>query len=234
VSHMGYVVLGLGVWSALARNGYQSEYWNMGVQGAMFQMIAHGISSSGMFFMVGVLYDRVHHRNLNEFGGIFGKMPYYTAMAILIFFAGLGLPGLCGFIGEVFVVLSVWNFSKVLAILSAAVVILTAGYSLWAVQRVYLGPEYKGPHGEHLHPSDFRENLIGTVLCVFAILFGVFPYQFPGGRPSVLKYMDKTIEQQVSDLSDWTREEEASERATALRSLPPEAIQPVSTTTTEL
>ena len=152
------------------------------MNGAMFQMIAHGISSAGMFFMVGVLYDRVHHRNLNEFGGIFGKMPYYTAMAILIFFAGLGLPGLCGFIGEVLVVRSVWSFSKVLAILSAAVVILTAGYILWAVQRVYLGAEYRGPHGEHLHPSDFRENLIGTVLCVFAILFGVFPYQFPIGR----------------------------------------------------
>src|SRR5206468_8650463 len=113
-------------------------------------------------------------------------------------FAGLGLPGLCGFIGEVFVVLSVWKFSYLLAILSAAVVILTAGYILWAVQRVYLGPEYKGPHGEHLHPSDFRENLIGTVLCVFAVLFGVAP-------GLVLKYMDKTIDQQVQDLAVWTK-----------------------------
>jgi len=178
-----------------------------------------------------VLYDRVHHRNLNEFGGIFAKMPYYTAMAILILFAGLGLPGLCGFIGEYLVVMSVWMFSYMLAILSAAVVILTAGYILWAVQRVYLGPEYKGPHGEHLHPSDFRENLIGTVLCVFAILFGVFPWQFPGGRPSVLRYMDKTIEQQVSDLAEWTREEEANRRADAVSSPPPAATQPVSATT---
>jgi NADH-quinone oxidoreductase subunit M len=224
VSHMGYVVLGMGVWSALARNGYATDYWNMGVQGAMFQMIAHGISSSGMFFLVGVLYDRVHHRNLNEFGGIFGRMPVYTALAIVIFFAGLGLPGLCGFIGEVFVVLSVWKFSYLLAVLSAAVVILTAGYILWAVQRVYLGPEYKGPHGEHLHPSNFRENLIGTVLAVFAVLFGIFPYQFPGGRPSVLKYMDKTVTQQVSDLKEWTRQRDAIRRT--------ERTQPVSTTPT--
>ena len=78
----------------------------MGMNGAMFQMIAHGISSAGMFFLVGVVYDRVHHRNLNEFGGLFGKMPVYSGLAIGIFFAGLGLPGLCGFIGEVFVVLS--------------------------------------------------------------------------------------------------------------------------------
>src|SRR5207237_671737 len=211
-------------------NGDTSDYGNMGVQGAMFQMIAHGISSSGMFFMVGVLYDRVHHRNLNEFGGIFGKMPYYTAMAILIFFAGLGLPGLCGFIGEVFVVLSVWKFSYILAILSAAVVILTAGYILWAVQRVYLGPEYKGPHGDHLTPSDFRENLIGTTLCIFAILFGVFPYQFPGGQPSVLKYMDATIDQQVADLADWTREEETNKRAATALRVPPGLSRPVHAT----
>jgi NADH-quinone oxidoreductase subunit M len=206
VSHMGYVVLGLGVWSARDFTGYNPHYWEMGVKGAMFQMIAHGISSAGMFFLVGVVYDRVHHRNLNEFGGLFGKMPYYTAMAIGIFFAGLGLPGLCGFIGEVFVVLSVWKFSYVLAILSAAVVILTAAYILWAVQRVYLGAEYKGPHEDHLTPSNFRENLIATVLLVFAILFGIFPYEIPGGPPSVLKYMDATIDKQVADLTAWTRE----------------------------
>ena len=85
------------------------------MNGAMFQMIAHGISSAGMFFMVGVIYDRVHHRNLDEFGGLFARMPLYSGLAIVIFFAGLGLPGLCGFIGEVFVTLSVWNFSQVLA-----------------------------------------------------------------------------------------------------------------------
>jgi NADH-quinone oxidoreductase subunit M len=206
VSHMGYVVLGLGVWSALARNGYSTWYWDMGVKGAMFQMIAHGISSTGMFFLVGVVYDRVHHRNLDEFGGLFGKMPFYTAVAMGIFFAGLGLPGLCGFIGEVFVVLAVWKYDIVLAIISASVVILTAGYILWAVQRVYLGAEYKGPHEDHLTPSNFRENLIGAVLLVFAILFGIFPYQLPGGTPSVLKYMDATIDQQVQDLADWTRD----------------------------
>jgi NADH-quinone oxidoreductase subunit M len=118
---------------------------------------------------------------------------------------------LCGFIGEVFVVLSVWKFSYVLAVLSAAVVILTAGYILWAVQRVYLGPEYKGPHGEHLTPSDFRENAIGVVLCVFAVLFGIFPYQLPGGQPSVLRYMQATIDQQTADLAEWTRETRADE-----------------------
>jgi len=199
VSHMGYVVLGLGVWSATAGTGFNPDYWNMGVQGAMFQMIAHGISSSGMFFLVGVVYDRVHHRNLDEFGGLFGRMPVYTALSIGIFFAGLGLPGLCGFIGEVLVVLSVWNYSYVLAVISASVVILTAAYILWTIQRVYLGAEYKGPHAEALTPSTRRENAIAGVLFVLAILFGVFPNTF------LLRYMDKTVERQVNDLAQWTK-----------------------------
>jgi NADH-quinone oxidoreductase subunit M len=199
VSHMGYVVLGLGVWSATAGMQYNADYWNMGVKGAMFQMIAHGISSAGMFFLVGVIYDRVHHRDLNEFGGLFGKMPVYTALSIGIFFAALGLPGLCGFIGEVFVVLSVWNYSSTLAVIAASVVILTAGYILWAVQRVYLGAEYRGPHEEALTPSNLRENLIAGTLFVFAILFGVFPQTF------LLRYMDKTIDRQVTELAEWTK-----------------------------
>jgi NADH-quinone oxidoreductase subunit M len=199
VSHMGYVVLGLGVWSAWAGTAFNSDYWNMGVKGAMFQMIAHGISSAGMFFMVGVVYDRVHHRDLNQFGGLFGRMPVYTTLSIGIFFAALGLPGLCGFIGEVFVVLSVWKFNITLAVISASVVILTAAYILWAIQRVYLGPEYLGPHGEALVPSTRRENSIAGVLFVLAILLGVFPQTF------VLQYMDKTIDRQVDQLTEWTR-----------------------------
>ncbi len=209
VSHMGYVVLGLGVWSLTTGTPDNSEYWNMGVKGAMFQMIAHGISSAGMFFMVGVVYDRVHHRNLDEFGGLFGKMPVYTALAIGIFFAGLGLPGLCGFIGEVLVVLSVWNYSQVLAVLSAAVVILTAAYILWTLQRVYLGTEYKGPHEEALVPANSREITIASTLFVLAILLGVFPYQ------TVLKYMDGTIDRQTQSLSEWTEREKGVSVETA-------------------
>ncbi len=199
VSHMGYVVLGLGVWSATAATNYDSFAWNMGIKGAMFQMIGHGVSSAGMFFMVGVVYDRVHHRNLNEFGGLYGKMPVYTALATIIFFAGLGLPGLCGFIGEVFVVLSVWNFSQWLAVVSAAVVVLTAAYILWAIQRVYLGAEYKGPHGEALTPITPRELSVGVTLAVFAVVLGVYPRV-------VLDYMDATIDNQVTSLVTWTRE----------------------------
>lgn len=177
VSHMGYVLLGLAVWKVNEANGQSigMDYWQMGLNGAMFQMIAHGISSAGMFFMVGVIYDRVHHRDLNRFGGLMGKMPLYSGLSAGLFFAGLGLPGLCGFIGEVFVVLSTWNFSWLLAIVAASGVILTAGYILWAMQRVYLGAEYKGPHPEDLTPMNMRETTIAATLLALAIVFGIFP-----------------------------------------------------------
>jgi NADH-quinone oxidoreductase subunit M len=164
----------------------------------MFQMLAHGISSAGMFFMVGVLYDRVHHRNLEEFGGIFNRMPVYSGLAVAVFFAGLGLPGLCGFIGEVLVTLSSWNYSRVLAVISAFTVILTAGYILWAIQRVYLGAEYKGPHGDHLTPMTGRELAIAAPLVFFAILFGVAPQL-------IFNYVTPTVNRQVETLADWTR-----------------------------
>jgi NADH-quinone oxidoreductase subunit M len=215
VSHMGYVVLGLGVWSAVGPS-YNSDYWKMGMNGAMFQMIAHGISSAGMFFLVGVVYDRVHHRNLNEFGGLFAKMPVYSGLAIGIFFAALGLPGLCGFIGEVLVVLSVWNYSVALAVISAAVVILTAGYILWAVQRVYLGAEYKGPHGEALTPITFREFAIAAPLLAFAIFFGVYPQ-------ALLNYMEDSVNKTVVDLTEWTKQNEP----TAARQQPATAANAV-------
>jgi NADH-quinone oxidoreductase subunit M len=216
VSHMGYVVLGLGVWSAAAGTNYNPDYWRMGMNGAMYQMIAHGISSAGMFFLVGVVYDRVHHRNLNEFGGLFHKMPVYSGLAIGIFFAALGLPGLCGFIGEVFVVLSVWNYSTGMAVIAAAVVILTAGYILWALQRVYLGPTYKGPHPEALVPMTFREFAIGASLLVFAIVFGVYP-------PALLNYMQPSVDKTVVELTDWTKTHEAARQAPTTVAVPANA-----------
>ncbi len=210
VSHMGYVVLGFGVWSAMADTGYNADYWKMGVNGAMYQMIGHGISSAGMFFMVGVIYDRVHHRDLNQFGGLFAKMPVYSGFAVGIFFAGLGLPGLCGFIGEVFVVLSVWKYSYLLAVISASVVILTAGYILWAIQRVYLGPEYKGPHGDALKPITMRELAIAVPLMVGAIVFGIYP-------DGLLRYMQPSVDRQVDQLAAWTQAYD--ERETAAKPL---------------
>lgn len=205
VSHMGYVLLGLGAWSAVAGTEYATGGWQMGVTGAMFQMIAHGISSAGMFFLVGVVYDRVHHRDLNRFGGLFQKMPAYSGLSMIIFFAALGLPGLCGFIGEFFVVIASWQYSAVMAVVAAGVVILTAGYILWTIQRLYLGAEYKGPHGESLGALSIREWAIILPLVVLAIVLGVYPR-------AAIDYMTPSVKRHVEQLTDWTK---ARDRAAA-------------------
>jgi NADH-quinone oxidoreductase subunit M len=196
ISHMGYVILGIAVWSAADR----SQYWSWGMNGAMFQMIAHGITSAGMFFLVGVIYDRAHHRNLDNFRGLNEPMPLYGGISAIIFFAAMGLPGMCGFIGEVMVVLSTWNFSPpqfpqagiVFSVLAALTVVLTAAYILWTIQRVFLGenPTYK-------NYSDMtpREVICIVPLVVFSVLLGVLPSQL------LLSWMEPTVTGLVNTLA---------------------------------
>jgi NADH-quinone oxidoreductase subunit M len=153
------------------------------MNGAMFQMIAHGITSAGMFFLVGVIYDRAHHRNLNNFRGLYEPMPFYSGVSAIIFFAAMGLPGLCGFVGEFMVVLATWTFSKPFAILAAITVVFTAAYVLWTVQRVFLGtnPAYKD-----FKDMDLREIVAVVPLVVLSILLGVMPFLiFDWMEPSV-------------------------------------------------
>jgi len=169
VSHMGYVLLGIAVMT------------EAGFQGAMFQMLAHGISSPMCFFLVGVIYDRAHHREINRFGGLWLTMPKYGTLATIGFFASLGLPGLCGFIGEIWVLLGTFEagakftWAYPMAIIAASAVVLTAGYILWLIRRVYLGKERE----EHLSFPDIsgRETFILVPMAILCIAMGVFPMQ---------------------------------------------------------
>jgi NADH-quinone oxidoreductase subunit M len=194
ISHMGYVILGIAVWSATNR-----QYWSWGMNGAMFQMIAHGITSAGMFFLVGVLYDRAHHRDLNNFRGLYEPMPLYGGISAIIFFAAMGLPGMCGFVGEFMVILSAWNFhpwnwehgGQVFAVLSALTVVLTAAYILWTLQRVYLG---QNPAYKDFPDISFRELVCIVPLVVFAVLLGVAP-------SLLLSWMEPSLTGLVNTLS---------------------------------
>ena len=154
----------------------------------MFMMLAHGITSAGMFFLVGVIYDRAHTRDLNKLGGLNNIMPLYGAISYVIFFGSMGLPGLCGFVAEVFVVLAAFNYSKVLAVLAAAAVILTAGYILWTLQRVFLGRSetWKG-----LPDMDLREIAIAVPLVVLTIAMGVLP------NTLILSWMSPSVNEMV-------------------------------------
>jgi NADH-quinone oxidoreductase subunit M len=184
ISHMGYVILGVAVWSA----PQHAQYWQWGMNGAVFQMLAHGITSAGMFFLVGVIYDRAHHRNLNNFRGLCEPMPLYGGISAVIFFAAMGLPGLCGFWGEVWVALAAWQYSQWMAILAALTVILTAAYILWTIQRVFFGtnPQYK-----NYSDLSWREFACITPLVVLSVVLGVFPgLVFSWVEPSVSSLVD--------------------------------------------
>jgi NADH-quinone oxidoreductase subunit M len=175
ISHMGYVILGIAIWGVAATGANATDpaqYWSWGLNGAMFQMIAHGISSAGMFFLVGVIYDRAHHRNLDNFRGLYEPMPLYGGISAVIFFAAMGLPGLCGFVGEFMVVLGTWGYDKTFAVLAALTVVLTAAYILWTIQRVFMG---ENPAYKRFSDIDLRELACIVPLVVLAILFGILP-----------------------------------------------------------
>jgi NADH-quinone oxidoreductase subunit M len=192
VSHMGYVILGVAVWTS-AKN---MEHWAWAMNGAMYQMLAHGVTSAGMFFLVGVIYDRVHHRDLNRLGGLNNSMPLYSGISAVIFFGAMGLPGLCGFVGEFFTVMGTWNYSITFTILAAGTVVITAAYILWTVQRVFLGNNkaYDGlPDITVL--KDPREFLCIAPLLVLAVVMGVYPR-------CVLDWMEPSVTGLVKDLAN--------------------------------
>jgi NADH:ubiquinone oxidoreductase subunit 4 (subunit M) len=198
ISHMGYVLLGIAVWSTPEN----SNSWSLGMNGAMFQMIAHGVTSAGMFFLVGVIYDRAHHRNLDNFRGLYEPMPMYGGLSAVIFFAAMGLPGMCGFIGEVMVVLSVWKFAPggqqwvgiTFSVLSALTVVLTAGYILWTIQRVFMGtnPTYK-----NYKDVTMAELACAVPIVILSVALGVLPQLL------VLNWMEPSVTQLVDTLVSY-------------------------------
>ena len=193
VSHMGYVTLGLAVMNLTN----DPRYYAYGVNGAMFMQIAHGITSTGMFFLVGVIYDRAHTRDLNKLGGLFNVMPLYGAVSFLIFFGSMGLPGLCGFPAEAFVILASFNYNVILTVFAAASVILTAGYILWTLQRVFLGrsDQHKG-----LPDLTMREMIIAAPLVVLTVVLGVWPsLVLDWMSPSVTHMVNGVVSSPVAD-----------------------------------
>jgi len=161
VSHMGVVVLGM------------ASMNTQGMTGAVFQMFNHGIITAMLFLIVGVIYDRTHTRGLNEFGGLMNQMPKYAAVMTVAFFAALGLPGLSGFISEAFSLLGAFQTFRTLTIISVITIVLTAGYMLWVLQRVFLGslPEkWKG-----LTDINGREMAMLAPLAAIVIFLGIYP-----------------------------------------------------------
>lgn len=162
ISHMGFVTLGLFIFNPL------------GMEGGMVQMISHGFISGAMFLCVGVLYDRMHSRQIADYGGVVNTMPIFTAFAVLFAMANAGLPGTSGFVGEFLVILGAIQENFWYAFLAATTLILGAAYTLWMVKRVFFGA-VGNQHVAELKDLSKREFLILGALALMVLGFGLYP-----------------------------------------------------------
>jgi NADH-quinone oxidoreductase subunit M len=193
VAHMGFVTLGsFLVFDLLATNG-DARGAAMGIDGAMVQMISHGLVSGAMFFCVGVLYDRVHSREISAYGGVVNKMPIFAAFAVLFAMANSGLPATSGFVGEFLVILASFRADFWYAFLAALTLILGAAYTLWLVKRVIFG-EVANDHVAALKDVNGREFFVLGVLAVAVLLLGIWP-------APLLDVMRPTVENLVQHIT---------------------------------
>jgi NADH-quinone oxidoreductase subunit M len=179
VSHLGFVVLGICAMNV------------QGVQGAIYQMLAHGVSTGGLFLIVGMLSDRRHTRLIAEFGGLKHAMPRLTAAFLIITLASIGMPGLNGFVGEFLIMLGAFRWDPRYVVAAGLGVILSAVYMLWMFQRVYYGPV---THEENATLPDLRRHEWASAvpLCAMALVMGIFPTLFlRPTEPAVRKVVEQ-------------------------------------------
>jgi NADH-quinone oxidoreductase subunit M len=174
IAHMGFVTLGSFLaWDILRATG-TTQGAAMGLDGAMVQMISHGLVSGAMFLGVGVMYDRVHSREISAYGGVVNKMPIFAAFFVLFALANSGLPATSGFVGEFLVILAAFKADFWYAFLAALTLILGAAYTLWLVKRVIFGA-VANDHVAHVEDVNGREFLMMAVLAVAVLALGLWP-----------------------------------------------------------
>lgn len=174
ISHMGFVTLGLFIAFGIFQNGDNATGAAMGVEGAMVQMISHGFVSGALFLCVGVLYDRLHSRQIADYGGVANTMPWFATFAVLFFMANSGLPGTSGFVGEFMVILAAFQANFWYAFLAGLTLILGAAYSLWLVKRVIFG-DIGNENVAKLKDINGREAFVLGVIAVMVLLVGLWP-----------------------------------------------------------
>jgi NADH-quinone oxidoreductase subunit M len=165
VAHMGFVTLGFFIFNPL------------GVSGGIVQMVAHGFVSAAMFLSIGVLYDRVHSREIASYGGVINTMPKFAAFALLFAMANCGLPGTAGFVGEWMVILGAIHFNFWIGLGAASALIFGAAYTLWMFKRVYLGP-VANDDVKNLKDINGREILMLSLLAIAVLYMGIYPKPF--------------------------------------------------------
>lgn len=170
IAHMGFVTLGFFMFTRGVAN-------DVAMQGAILQMISHGFVSAAMFFCIGVMYDRVHSREISAYGGVVNTMPKFAAFFMLFTMANAGLPATSGFVGEFLVIIGATKFNFWIAAIAATTLIVGAAYSLWMYKRVVFGA-VANHHVAELTDANKRELLILTVLAVMVLAMGLYPLPF--------------------------------------------------------
>ncbi|WPC68363.1 NADH-quinone oxidoreductase subunit M [Rhodoferax ferrireducens] len=165
VAHMGFVTLGFFIFN------------DLGLSGALVQMVSHGFVSAAMFLSIGVLYDRAHSREIASYGGVVNTMPKFTAFALLFAMANCGLPGTAGFVGEWMVIIGAVKANFWLGFAAASSLVFGAAYTLWMVKRVYLGP-VANDHVKALKDINAREFLMLSLLAIAVLYMGLYPKPF--------------------------------------------------------
>jgi NADH-quinone oxidoreductase subunit M len=173
VAHLGFCVLGIFVFNA------------QGMEGSIYQMFSHGVSTGALFMLVGMLYDRRHTRLISEFGGLATSLPVYSTFFLIVALSSLGLPMLNGFVGEFLIIVGSYHSRALYAALAAAGVVLAAVYLLWMYQRVFYG-DITNEKNRTLPDCNLREKLILTVVVVVIVAMGVYPQPF-------LRRMDRSV-----------------------------------------
>lgn len=193
ISHMGFATLGFFIGFMIYKNTNSLDGGVMAIEGGMVQMISHGFISGALFLCVGVLYDRMHSRQIGDYGGVANTMPRFAMFAMLFAMANSGLPATSGFVGEFLVILSSFKANFWIAFGAATIMILGAAYTLWMIKRVLFGAVANDGVAT-LKDINRRETLILVVLAVVVLLFGVWP-------APLLDVMHATVQNLVEHLS---------------------------------
>jgi NADH-quinone oxidoreductase subunit M len=174
IAHMGFVTLGAFIGFQIVNHTAKTTGIELGLDGSMIQMLSHGLVSAAMFLSVGVMYDRMHSREISAYGGVINTMPKFAGFMVLFSMANAGLPGTSGFVGEFLVILASFKANPWFAFLAASTLVLSAAYTLWLVKRVIFG-EVANDKVAALHDINGREFFVLGVLAVAVIVFGLWP-----------------------------------------------------------
>ncbi len=197
ISHMGFVTLGFFVIFAIFAETRASAGVAMALEGGMMQMISHGFISAALFLCVGVMYDRVHSRDIADYGGVVNTMPVFAAFMMLFAMANAGLPGTSGFVGEFLVILSSFQAAPWIAMVAAMTLILGAAYTLWMYKRVIFG-EVANENVARLEDISLREGAFLTLLAVVVLWFGIWPEPlFEIMRASIEHLVEQVLQSKI-------------------------------------